>query len=109
METYFLCDPLSLLPGVDGRPGPAALKLLVEVPNYSNVMEPLVKVTVLEAVQFKFGNDTYRRCSNAGPIPIQKRTDVREPLPREDWMARGGSRVWFVNDSEDHSKYFNEP
>lgn len=31
-----------------GRLGPSALKLLLAVPDYSNVMEPFVKLTVLE-------------------------------------------------------------
>jgi hypothetical protein len=72
-------------------------------------MEPVVKVTVLEAVRFKFGNDGYQACLTAGPVPIKKRTDVKEQLPTEDWTAINGWRVWFINDLEDHYKYFNNP
>jgi hypothetical protein len=105
MENYFLCDPLSLVP----PPGPSALKILVEVPDYSAPMEPFVKLTVLEAVQLKFGSQMYQECLKAGPIPIQKRTDVKEQLPAESWTARNAFRVWFINDSEDHYRYFDAP
>jgi hypothetical protein len=89
MNTYFLCDPLSLWPAPEGT-GPSALRILVEVPNYSDAMEPLLKVTILEAVQFKFGDDGYQPCLKAGPVPTEKRSDVKEQFPKEDWTAING-------------------
>ena len=55
MNTYFLCDPLSMLP----PSGPSNLKIFIEVPDYSEAMKPNVKLTVLEAVRFKFSFDIY--------------------------------------------------
>jgi len=49
-EHLLLSDPLSMLP----PSGPSNLKILIEVPDYSEAMKPNVKLTVLEAVRFKF-------------------------------------------------------
>jgi len=88
MNTYFLCDPLSMLPPA----GPSALKILIEVLDYSKMMKSNVTLTVLEAVRFKFGLDTYQQCINAlqrTPKPqflIEQRSDVKEDLyfPRKN-------------------------
>ena len=111
MNTYFLCDPLSMLPPA----GPSALKILVEIPNYSEVMKSNLTLTVLEAVRFKFSFDTYEECIKAMqnlPHPqfsIEQRSDVKEDLPKEDSEAINRWRVWFINDLENHYKYFNHP
>ena len=83
MDAYFLSDPLSLLP----PPGSSALKILIKVPDYSEPMLANVKLTVLEAVSFKFGLDGYQACLGAlqrrppsSGLPIQQRADVREDL-----------------------------
>ena len=111
MNTYFLSDPLSMLP----PSGPSNLKILIEVPDYSEAMKPNVKLTVLEAVRFKFSFDIYEECIKAMqnlPIPqfpIENRRDVKEELPKEDWEAINRWWVWFINDLEEHYKYFNYP
>ena len=110
-EHLLLCDPLSMLPPA----GPSALKILVEVPDYSEVMKSNLILTVLEAVRFKFSFDTYEECIKAmqnlprPQFPIDQRNDAKEDLPKEDWEAINRWRVWFINDLENHYKYFNNP
>jgi hypothetical protein len=111
MKQYFLCDPLMLLP----PPGSSALKVLIEVPDYSRASRVIVRLTVLEAVSFKFGSDGYQACLDAlqevpaKQIPMEERTDVQEELRKEDWIATGGSRVWLINDADEHRRYFKDP
>ena len=45
--------------------GPSALKILIEVPDYSGVLKANLKLTVLEAVRFKLGFDMYQQCIDA--------------------------------------------
>jgi hypothetical protein len=45
--------------------GPSALKILVEIPNYSEVMKSNLTLTVLEAVRFKLSFDMYEECIKA--------------------------------------------
>lgn len=65
------------------RRGPSALKILVEVPDYSEVMKSNLILTVLEAVRFKFSFDTYEECIKAmqnllrPQFPIDQRNDVK--------------------------------
>ena len=112
MNTYFLCDPpMIMLPPT----GPSALKILIEVSDYSEAIKANVESTVLEAVRFYFGDDGYQNCIEAlkkipgSALPIDKRNDLKEELPKEHWTARNGWRVWFVNDRDDHYKYFTNP
>ena len=42
-------------------------------------------------------------------FPIENRRDVKEELSKEDWEAINRWRVWFINDLEEHYKYFNYP
>jgi hypothetical protein len=113
MNTYFLCDPLVLVP----PPGSSALRILIEVPNFSDMMRPNVILTALEAIREHLGNEIYTQCIEEmkkrppqppPPFPVDQRSDVKATLPEEHWTAINGWRVWYVID--DHlSQYLNNP
>jgi len=79
MSTYFLCDPISILPDPGNRPE-SALKLLVEIPDRGDTSLDNVRLTTLEAIKFKYGPDFFEPCSKS-TFPIVERSDVR-PLLR---------------------------
>jgi hypothetical protein len=103
MSTYFLCDPLSVLPDASGE---SALKILIQIPEFRDTSIENVRFAVLEAVLFKFKRDFFAPCSRK-PFPIVERRDVKPLLRPEDWTASNGGRAWFVNDADDHDEYFD--
>jgi hypothetical protein len=113
MNTYFLCDPLMMLPPW----GASALRILIEVPNFSDIMKPNVTLTALEAIRDHLGNEAYAECIKRmkqkppqppPPFPVDQRSDVKATLPPEHWTAINGWRVWYVIDDQ-LSQYFSDP
>ena len=75
-------------------PGSSALKVLIEVPDYSRASRVIVRLTVLEAVSFKFGSDDYQACLDAlqevpaMQIPMEERTMFRRNFGRRTGSLR---------------------
>jgi len=104
MNSYFLCDPMALIPSVETS-AKSPFLVLVEVPsqNPPDSFLPQIRLSALMALRHRFGDGYYQdavRQINEQPgrlMRTEERTDIKvETLGPEDCVELGW-RLWFVD------------
>jgi hypothetical protein len=101
VSTYFLCDPLAVLPSPEGNMG-SPWKVLVEVPsNDPDRFLSTVRLTSFEALRIRLGDGFYieamRQVSGQSPcsVPAEKQYHVGEETLNDEHGVWNGLRYWF--------------
>ena len=103
MSTYFLCDPLAVLPSPEGNIT-SPWKILVEVPsNDPDTFLSAVLLTSLEALRIRLGDEFYleamRQASGQPPrsVPAERQHHIREETLIDEHGVWNGLRYWFTD------------
>jgi hypothetical protein len=103
VSTYYLCDPLVILPSPDGNMT-SSWKLLVEVSsNDPDICLPAVRLSTLEALRLRLGDvlsmEAMRQISkrSARLVPAERLHDIREQTLVDEHGICGGFRYWFTD------------
>ena len=103
MITYYLCDPLVILPSPEGNMT-SSWKLLVEVSsNDPDLFLPAVRLTTLEALRVRLGDvlslEAMRQISKrwARLVPAERLYHIREQALVDEHGICGGFRYWFTD------------
>ena len=101
VSTYFLCDPLAVLPSNEGNTA-SPWKVLVEVPsNDPDTFLSSVRLASLEALRIRLGDEFYieamRQVSGQPPlsVPAEKQYQIREETLIEEHGNWNGLRYRF--------------
>jgi hypothetical protein len=100
VSTYFLCDPMAVLPSPEGNM--VSPWNLVEVPsNDPEIFLSAVRLTPLEALRIRLGDGFYteamRQVSGQPPrsLPAERQYHIREETLVDEHGTRNGLRYWF--------------
>jgi hypothetical protein len=103
VSTYFLCDPLAILPSPEGNMA-SPWKVLVEVPsNDPETFLSAVRLTSLEALRIRLGDEFYmeavHRVSGQPPrsVPAERQYHIREETLVSEPGLWNGLRYWFTD------------
>jgi hypothetical protein len=100
-EHPFLCDPLTVLPSVDGDVE-SPRKVLIEIPsNDPDTFFTAVRLTSLEAAQIRLGDAFYMEAmlQISGPlprsVPVERQYHIGEENLVDQHGTWNGLRYWF--------------
>jgi hypothetical protein len=103
VSTYFLCDPLAILPSPEGGLE-SPWKVLVEAPsNDPDTFLTAVRLTSLEALRIRLGDGFYMEAmcqvSSQPPraVPIERQNHIREETLVGEPGVWNGLRYWFTD------------
>ena len=101
VSTYFLCDPLAVLPSPEGNMA-SPWKVLIEVPsNDPDKFLSTVRLASLEALRIRLGDEFYmeamRQVSGRPPrsVPVEKQRHIGEETLIDEHGTWNGLRYWF--------------
>ena len=103
MSTYFLCDPLAVLPSSGGNTA-SPWKVLVEVPsNDPDTFLSAVRLTSLEALRIRLGDEFYMEAMRqiSGQPPRSVPVEIQHHIEKETLVDEHGIwnrlRYWFCD------------
>jgi hypothetical protein len=103
VSTYFLCDPLAVLPSPEGNVE-SPWKVLIEVAsNDPNTFLTAVRLTSLEALRVRLGDgfyvETMRKLTEQPPrsVPTDRQHHVRGDSLGDEHGVWNGLRYWFTD------------
>jgi hypothetical protein len=115
VSTYYLRDPLVILPSPKGNMA-SSWKLPIEVPlNDPDIFLPAVRLTSLEALRVRLGGlpsiEAMRQISKrwARSVPAERLYHIREQTLLDEHGIYGGFRYWFTDRVSEREALFFKP
>jgi hypothetical protein len=109
VSTYFLCDPLAVLPSPVGDMA-SPWKVLVEVPsNDPDTFLSSVRLTSLEALRIRLSDGSYmeamRQVSGQSPhsVPVARQYHIIKETLIDEHGTWNGLRYWFSDRPSERS------
>jgi hypothetical protein len=103
VSTYFLCDPLAVLPSPEGNME-SPWRVLVEVPsNDPDISLSTIRLTSLEALRVRLGDEFYMEAMRqisaqpAHSVPVKRQNHITEDTLVEENGVWNGLRYWFTD------------